>query len=195
MTTNNCRYSVEESHITIDARHFVKQYREVARFETLCRDCGGYGKRWCCPPVETSFCDKVLHLPQVTLVATVITPAETGLPLKYAIPLMRPEIDRLNRRSIELEKVTGGVALGFAGECYYCGKTPCSRLSGEPCRHPDLVRPSLEALGFNLQTSAHDLLHIDLAWSDDGKTLPPQLTILTALFHSCEPATINNLLS
>lgn len=44
------------------------------------------------------------------------------------------------------------------------------------------MRPSPEALGFDLQALLHDLFSIDLQWSS-AETLPPKLYLIGALFH------------
>ena len=63
--------------------------------------------------------------------------------------------------------------------CRQCHPQPCTRPSGLPCRHPDRMRPSLEALGFNLARTADELLKMPLQWSSDEQ-LPDYLTLITA---------------
>lgn len=182
MSRSNGSYSVSEKEITIDARQYVDKYRDKARVESFCRQCDGYGRRWCCPPLAAALESRLLSYTKVTLMACVMTLGENDEPVSRAMELMRPEILRVNRRLIEQERLTGGLATGFAGNCAFCGDEPCTRSSGQPCRHPELVRPSLEAFGFDLVATARDLLEVDLLWSTDGR-LPSRLTILTALFH------------
>ena len=61
----------------------------------------------------------------------------------------------------------------------------CSRPDGMPCRHPRLMRCSLESWGFDLGRTTSELLGIDLEWSAKGK-LPDSLTLVTALFSPSE---------
>ena len=44
------------------------------------------------------------------------------------------------------------------------------------------MRHSLEAIGFDVVKTAHDILGIDLEWSSDG-LLTKHITIVTALFE------------
>ena len=53
---------------------------------------------------------------------------------------------------------------------------------GEPCRHPELVRPSLEALGFNLGEVTRELFNIDMLWGRHGR-LPQYLTLVGAVCY------------
>ena len=181
----NKGYSFFEKETTVDARQYVEQFRDVARVESFCRQCDGYGRRWCCPPLDESLVRRLLSYPRVTLMACVITPDDTDQPVACAMELMRPEIIRINRSLIERERLTGGLATGFAGNCSFCGDQPCTRPEGQACRHPELVRPSLEAFGFDLVSTARDLLGLEMLWSSDG-SLPARLTLLTALFHNNE---------
>ena len=69
----------------------------------------------------------------------------------------------------------------FTFRCTLCPEG-CTRPEGKPCRYPDRLRYSLEAVGFDVTAAASDLLGIDLEWSSDG-TLPKHITIVTALFQ------------
>ena len=44
----------------------------------------------------------------------------------------------------------GGRSFAYVGSCLYCPDGTCTRPEGNPCRHPELVRPSLEACGLSL---------------------------------------------
>ncbi|MBR5807373.1 MAG: hypothetical protein IKY24_01995 [Alistipes sp.] len=59
----------------------------------------------------------------------------------------------------------------------------CTRLNGKPCCHPELVRPSLEAYGFDLTKTLSELFDIELKWSVDN-TLPEYLVIVCGLFYN-----------
>lgn len=119
------------------------------------------------------------------LVATKITPSATGIPLGESRRLIRPERIRLENRLRELERQHGGRAFAYTGSCLHCAEGSCTRMSGEPCRHPELVRPSLEACGFDIGRTASELFGIDLLWSSDGM-IPEYLTLVCALFHNAD---------
>lgn len=111
-----------------------------------------------------------------------LTPHDERLPLEQAQELMRPEIMRVNKRLLDLEREKNGLAFGFVGDCPYCNGAPCARQQGKPCRHPDVVRPSLEAYGFDIGKTTSELLGIDIQWG--GKHIPKFLTIVCGLFFN-----------
>ncbi|MDE6289057.1 MAG: DUF2284 domain-containing protein, partial [Muribaculaceae bacterium] len=118
------------------------RHRDVARFEKLCRECPCYGRRWCCPPLETDELEKPEKYPTLTLVGARITPKITGRPIEEAGSLIADCRRHIEPQILKKEKETGGFAALFTGQCTHCGKQKCTRIKGDPCRHPELVRPS-----------------------------------------------------
>ena len=59
------------------------------------------------------------------------------------------------------------------------------RPEAKPCRHPELVRPSLEACGFDIAHTPSELFGIELKWGTDG-SLPEYLTLVCGFFHNAE---------
>lgn len=60
-----------------------------------------------------------------------------------------------------------------------------TRPTGEPCRHPDKVRPSLEACGFDIGRTTTELFGMDLKWGTDGR-IPEYLLLVCGFFHNAE---------
>ena len=60
-----------------------------------------------------------------------------------------------------------------------------TRPLGLPCRHPELVRPSLEAYGFDISRTTNELFGIELLWGKDGM-LPKYLTLVCGFFHNSD---------
>lgn len=163
---------------TADAAH----HRDVARFEKLCRECPCYGRRWCCPPLETDILEKPDKYSRLTLTGARITPKVPGLPIADAGRLIADCRRIIEPKILKEEKETGGFAALFTGQCTHCEGQKCTRINGRPCRHPELVRPSLEALGYDVGALAEDFLNLKLQWSADGK-IPEYLVIVAGLFH------------
>ncbi|MDE7458334.1 MAG: DUF2284 domain-containing protein, partial [Muribaculaceae bacterium] len=67
--------------------------------------------------------------------------------------------------------------------CLHCPESQCTRKCGEPCRHPDKVRPSLEAFGFDIGRTLSELFNIKLLWGKNG-VLPEYLVLVSALLHN-----------
>ena len=177
-------YVARDVQATLPAAEYIARYRDVERFERLCAACPCYGQRWGCPPFDGDRLAEVDAFSTVTLFACVITPERRDVPLSRVDLVMWPEVERLNARLIELEKAVGGLAMGFTGRCHYCLGEACTRPQGLPCRYPEKVRPSLEAMGFDVDATARGLLGTPLEWSRDPQRLPEHLTLITALFHN-----------
>ena len=179
------RYDVEEMSAVVDRDRYVREFRDVATFEECCHQCPNYGNRWGCPPFDHDTLQDLLPYEKVMIVGVKLTPNDHRMPMEQVYDLMRPELDRINAHLLELEQKFGGLAFGFVGKCPYCNDAPCARKQGKPCRHPDVVRPSLEAYGFNVSETASQLLGIDMVWSRD-KNIPRYLTLVCGLFFNGE---------
>lgn len=177
------RYEAEEVVAVVDRERYVREFRDVATFEECCRQCPNYGNRWGCPPFDHDTLQDLLPYEKVMIIGVKLTPHYTKMPMDQIYDLMRPELNRVNTHLLELEKQVGGLAFGFVGKCPHCNGVPCARKKGEPCRHPDIVRPSLEAYGFNVSETASQLLGIDMVWSRD-KNIPRYLTLVCGLFFN-----------
>ncbi len=55
---------------------------------------------------------------------------------------------------------------------------------------PDLVRPALEAFGFDIGKTVRELFGYELQW-DNGGDSPWRLTLVGALFHDRMPGEIS----
>lgn len=179
--SDNSDYSYEVVIAEISTAEAAR-HRDVAHFEELCRECPCYGRRWCCPPLESDILAKPDNYPTLTLVGARIIPNVSGRPIEDAGRLIADCRRLIEPQILREEKNTAGFAALFTGQCTHCGEKKCTRINGEPCRHPELVRPSLEALGYNVGALAEDFLNLKLQWSADGK-IPEYLVIVAGLFH------------
>lgn len=180
--TAHINYTTERYSAEIDAKTYIEGFRKVGDFVKLCQQCGNYGRRWGCPPFENGTLSIVNNYQKVRIYAVKIIPRDKNLPLKAANQLMEPVTNQLNRKLLEEEKALNGFGLGFVGFCPYCNNEPCARIEGKSCRHPDKVRPSLEAFGFDVGKTAKDLLGVELKWSQDG-LIPKYLTLVYGIFY------------
>lgn len=155
----------------------AEAYRRIGRFEQLCSSCPGYGRRWGCPPQTAETLAIPGRYEVMELVGVKITPSETGLPLAEADAIIESVRRRIEPAILQHEAACDGFAMLFTGRCYHCGDRACTRPEGRPCRHPQLVRPSLEAMGYDVGALAERYLGQKLVWSSDG-TMPPYLFIV-----------------
>lgn len=163
-----------------DVRSYLTNFRDADKFLGFCRQCRNYGLRYGCPPLDYDVPEKLARYSRIRITGVKIIPQEKGIPLSAADALMAPVVLQMNRELLEQEKQLQGYACGFVGTCPYCD-TPCARRDGQPCRHPDLVRPSLEALGFDVSKTAELLLGEKILWSHDN-LLPDYLLLVCGLF-------------
>lgn len=167
---------------TIPAERYISDFRYADKFLEMCRACRNFGRLWACPPFENDWLPELRKYRLVSIFATKIVPPQPGMPISCARSLFRHERLRIEPRLRELEKQTGGLAFAFAGECLYCPKGKCVRVQNQKCRHPELVRPSLEAAGFDIGKTTAELFGLPLLWSSDGLA-PDYFVLVCGLFH------------
>lgn len=182
MRDDNLTYTTERYTAETDAKAYIGRYRKADYFVKLCRQCGNYGRRYGCPPFDHDPVETIQGYNSVRIIGVKITPNDKSLPLEAANELMKPIISELNAELLETERQLGGLCFGFVGTCPYCEGAPCARINGEPCRHPDKVRPSLEAIGFDVSMTAKELLGLDMKWSK-GNLIPEYLTLVCGIFY------------
>ena len=136
-------YTVERYTAEIDAKAYIEDFRRADYFIKLCQQCEKYGRRYGCPPFDDDPLTAIEGYDRVRIMGVKITPNDKSLPIEAANDLMQPVISEMNERLLETEKTLSGLCYGFVGSCPYCGAASCARIGGEPCRHPDKVRPSL----------------------------------------------------
>ena len=102
----------------------------------------------------------------------------------WACPPYDRERERLDRMLLKMEREAAVPAhtarAFFAGTCLLCPPEHCTRREGRPCRHPESIRPSLEALGFDIARTAADIFHTPLQWGRNGQ--PPEYITLISGF-------------
>ncbi|GAB6959433.1 DUF2284 domain-containing protein [Prevotella aurantiaca JCM 15754] len=181
----------ELTHVTtmIPVSDYAAGYRDVEKFLGLCKQCPKFGLSWTCPPCEfdvKEFVDKFkyAHILGSKMTFDEATLAETNTPEALDVVCRKAMRYGLVKASAYLrgyERKSPGSICFLGSQCLLCGDKPCSRIDGEPCRHPKEVRVSLEAVGFDLSKTTQELLDIELKWGKHGR-LPQYITLVTALF-------------
>lgn len=183
--TGELGYRVEDFTVSLPVTDYIAGFRDAERFLGFCRECGNYGRSWGCPPFDCDVEARLRSFRNILLVATRIEPTEKGLPMSLSRALIRPERIRLENRLRELEKRYGGLSCSYVGSCLYCPEGTCTRPEGGVCRHPELVRSSLEAFGFDIGRTVSELFGMELEWGRDGK-MPDCLTLVCGFFHNSD---------
>ncbi len=176
MPLNVTYYTATRSVDEITNRHM--RFDELAE---CCRQCPRYGSTWKCPPWDYDPQERLKSYKQITLLMARIEVPQ-GVKNETAHELLRPVRQHIHQTLLKDEaNRDASFALLLAGSCDHCD-TPCARLSGESCRHPELVRPSLEGWGIDVTSIAREIFNTEIEWGTNGY-LPPQLILMAALLH------------
>ncbi len=164
---------MERCEIDLDLHDFVRRYLDPSAVGDACRACPRYAATWACPPFSFDVDKLLARFSRLRLFACTFPAGESGASFES----LRTVRDTLNAEILALERTMGGLATYFGGSCTLCPE--CTRPAGQPCRHSARMRPSLEALGFDLCRALEDLFQIRLDWSPAPKTV----TLTAALLH------------
>ena len=155
---------------------------DIEMCNKACESCSNFGKSWACPPFrEYDFPGlhperfenliifvSTLHFRQRILIedARKIFNKE----LYIFMPQLRQEAQKL-----------AGIVYGFACSCDLC-RSACTRTFNKPCRHANLIGPSLEAAGFNVSKLLSRFCGNDLKWSQNGYA-PREMRYVSAIAY------------
>lgn len=179
MLNHTTQYFIKQ----ISVSEYLAHYRDAERFGACCKSCSNYAKSWACPPFAFDVKQRLSQYRNLLLIVCKITPMDTDLPLTNSRELIRPERINLEKKLLDLEKQYNGLSAAYVGSCLYCPEGTCTRANGQPCRHPELVRPSLEGYGFDIGKTTKELFGMDLLWGKEGH-LPEYLLLVCGFFHN-----------
>ncbi len=176
-------YTTENFAVDILVTDYISGFRDVPRFIALCKQCKNYGNSWGCPPFDFDTEAFLRQYKYAHIMATKIIPTEKDVPFNRVQEYVLPERIRIERELLEMERQIGGRSFAYVGSCLHCKGNTCTRKCGKPCLHPDKVRPSLEAFGFDISLTLDKLFGIKLLWGKDGK-LPDYLVLVSGFLHN-----------
>lgn len=166
----------------------VAPYYDREHFLAMCRECPSYGTVWSCPPYTFKpeellagfdrvqiFGSKIIFAP-----ATLKAYAEKAAAMELAKTAMVKAKRQADFAALEQEKTKPGSLALYGGGCRLCRN--CSRIWQHPCRHTDLMRPSLESLGYNVGAISEKILDTPLLWFSNH--LPVYMMLVTALLYT-----------
>lgn len=177
-----------EAEISVDK--YFEEYVDIEQFAAKCRECPKYSQFWSCPEFDFDIEEYWKKYNDLFLLAMKIKPDD-----KYrGMHFEGEELDRILKETLnkgkellsgELEvwekKMPGSVALS-AGACILCdGK--CARAEGQPCKHPDKMRYSLESLGANVGKTISQLMGLELQWVEEGR-IPEYFILVSGLLYN-----------
>lgn len=161
-------YTVEKFEKKIGVEEYIEGYVNVAEFLEYCKKCGNCNTVWSCPPYDFEPEDYWRKYKTLTVLAWKIN-FEQDISPEESIEILKKVKDEMSVYLYEAEgKSAGSVSLS-AGSCSLCRSEGCTRSKGEPCRNPEKMRYSIEAIGGNVGLTVSKLMGIKIEWMKDGK--------------------------
>ena len=174
------------SEISVD--EYLENYVDIPTFAKACQACPNYNHSWSCPPYDFDVTAYWKRFKTLKLFAHKLTMDPAYLERSYTQEELKELINRifsegrdnLSAKVFATEKdYPGSVSLAAGGSCPKC-QGHCSRLDGKPCRFPETLRHSIEALGGNVGLIIEKLMGLKLEWIEEGR-LPSHFVLVNGL--------------
>lgn len=174
------------SKISVD--EYLENYVDIPTFAKACQACPNYNHSWSCPPYDFDVTGYWKRFKTLKLFAHKLTMDPAYLERSYSPEELKELINRifsegrgnLSAKVFAMEKdYPGSVSLAAGGSCPKC-QGHCSRLDGKPCRFPETLRHSIEALGGNVGLTIEKLMGLKLEWIEEGR-LPSHFILVNGL--------------
>ncbi len=179
---DNTLYTVTKLEATVPMDDFIRDLVDVPRFLGYCQDCPNGGRYWSCPPFDFDPLALWRRHGAIRLYARKLVFARGRLFPGQRRAFETNELPKLKedmaRELLAMEAETPGSLALFPGKCEWC--PVCARVQGQPCRTPDRMRYSIEALGGDCGGALERYLGESLQWSEDRR-LPEQIILLGGL--------------
>jgi predicted metal-binding protein len=164
---------------------------DIEKFEGFCKQCRNYGKLWSCPPYNFSIEEYVDRYKYVYIVGVKIVFDEDTLSSintkekisSYTNKTLHFMKNKMMNEMLKLEKLYPNSTSLSAGGCNLCEN--CSKLKNVQCIHPDLMRYSLESLGFDVGGVSSKLLNFELKWATETR-LPDYFSLIAGIMTNEE---------
>ncbi|MBR5284771.1 MAG: DUF2284 domain-containing protein [Clostridia bacterium] len=173
-------YTVFRMEQITSVEDYLSGYVDVPKFEALCRSCPNYGRKWSCPPFGTDPMEIWKKYNTLRLIAHILVPKDgtTGMELLAA---HEEEKNKLRLWLTAYEEAHPKSLALWAGTCDLCGR--CAKIDGEPCRFPEQMRHSIEALGGDVGKTAADYFDHPIQWITENQT-PAYMTLMGGLLYN-----------
>jgi predicted metal-binding protein len=158
--------------LALATREACLAHYDPARILSYCASCPNHGSRWSCPPFQDSLLESLGNWSHAVVVGRKVPLPPSEIPSNpeagSAWALERFHTSRAEFREIllEVEKAFPGSRALVAGHCVQC--PACARETGHPCRFPEAMRFSLEAVGFDVTGLATGVLGLSIQWPRQG---------------------------
>jgi len=189
ITVNSREYTLNHSSAKIGVEELIHRFRDTEKFIDYCKECNRYNACWACPPFDFNADEYLMSHQIANIIGTKITLIEDvinqhrGLEqcAKISYEIIGSVRRELDNTLLDMEKQYPESRAFFAGTCHICPLGKCMRITEKACISPERIRPSLEALGFDVSKISAELLNIEMKWSRVG-VLPEYFTLVSGFF-------------
>lgn len=139
----------------------IHKYMNFNYFTGLCRDgCPYYNLSYTCPPNSPKYTVYTKDFENTLVIAMY-----TSIDEENSINDIHPYLRRLlSDMLIPLEIKFNGL-LTDGGRCRYCDE--CTYVDNLPCRFPEKIRFSMEAMGIDLDKVCNEILNHKIVWDNN----------------------------
>ncbi|MBQ9925267.1 MAG: DUF2284 domain-containing protein [Clostridia bacterium] len=173
-------YTVYRMDETVRVDDYLKECVDVPKFEALCRSCPNYGQRWSCPPFAFDPMEIWQKYSRLHLVTHIFEPGK-GQTVQGMLEAHRIEKEKMLELLMEMEAEQAGSMALWAGTCDLC--PACANAVGKPCRMPDKMWHSIEALGGDVGKTAELYFGYPILWIE-GDKVPAYMTLMGGILYN-----------
>lgn len=181
-------YTTQRYEAMVSVDEYMETCVNVSEFLEYCRQCDNYKKTWSCPSFDFDPEDYWRQYRTFRIIGIKILVPENIRERTWSkeerAELMEEmlwrEKKQLTEELFSLEKELPGSISLSAGSCMICGPGKCARSEGKPCRFPEQLRYSIEALGGNVGLTVTKYLGQELQWIEEGR-MPEHFVLVCGL--------------
>lgn len=143
----------------------------------LCeRGCKNFTRKYSCPPFSSSF-DLLIAGKQYLVVNVIKVNTRQQIHIYNTIRMANVVAKSIQKKAFNFidEKCQNKEPILENGSCRLCKK--CNLVSKLPCRHPEKMRPSLEATGIDVNDLVIKIFGFELQWYRKSKFPDYQCTV------------------
>lgn len=177
----------------VEMDKMLEEYHQLRKTRRYCAACPNYNKYWSCP--DYAF-DEALFLKKFKYMYLIAREYEIPREDRQKIFGIQPVAEYCKqvmqamkveswKDLLDLEAEFPGTLSLMPGNCHVCDISGegCAKPKGQKCRHPELMRFSLESLGFDVDAICKYEIGVLLLWPKEGH-LPEKLCAVMALMSN-----------
>ncbi|MCB6569246.1 DUF2284 domain-containing protein [Eubacterium limosum] len=177
----------------VEMDKMLEEYHQLRKTRRYCAACPNYNKYWSCP--DYAF-DEALFLKEFKYMYLIAREYEIPREDRQKIFGIQPVAEYCKqvmqamkveswKDLLDLEAEFPGTLSLMPGNCHVCDISGegCAKPKGQKCRHPELMRFSLESLGFDVDAICKYEIGVLLLWPKEGH-LPEKLCAVMALMSN-----------